>query len=826
MGVLNPNSTPYVHPNEPNLLNIHKAMEYRDGIPHLRVNLGSDNITITGDVNLVDTVNLSSSTLAALETITVSNTSFAITNFPTTSTVYQGTIPWATTITNWPALQYVNGVLYAVQSGTWSVGVSGSVSVSNFTSTVNVASLPAVSGTVAISSLPAITGTVVVSNFTSTVRVDNIPTSITVTNFTSTVNISSMPAISGTVAISSLPAITGTVVVSGSVTMTNFTSTVNISSMPAVTGTVVVSNFTSTVRVDNFPTSVTVTNFTSTVFVSNTLTISNTSFAITNFPTTSTVYQGTTPWVVTGTVRVQAGDDDIGTEVSYVRADNNTQMDLSGRLRISYSGQQWWFVPMIDKDGDLRYGEYNTGTNSTCTFVQNLASVYLTSGTADNGQATRYSRRRHKLRPGVSHQWFCSLNFDGIQPNVAKRAGMFTNFNGYFFEVSDDLYAVTRRRLTDGTLVETRVKRDEFSHDRLDGTGVVNPSGFNWLATTSSNLTAASTTTVVAISTSTGNYAYQVTYTHDGTADDRFTVGDKVVVTGMTPTTMNNTPIITALTTNTVRLAYALNPGTFSSMSSGMISKNGFTRHHTLFMDFNGSRSGHVRFCIMGPLGPETLHVFDFSDDLGTASTNAPALMERMDIVNTGPVDHLPSMTTGGSSFNIEAELELNPGFGVASAAVPITFNKNTQVGSEFAVIGVGLRTGEPYQRADLQVNKLQMVDLGNLNPQNSGIFQWRLVLNPTLIGAIPTPINAGKASRYWDYGQGITCSTGTGITLMAGYAQGTFIGDTKTALNFLNMGSNLTYTDADKVVLFVKLLVGGTDNSSVVATIDFTESL
>lgn len=175
MGVLNPNSTPYVHPNEPNLLNIHKAMEYRDGIPHLRVNLGSDNITITGDVNLVDTVNLSSSSLAALETVTISNTSFAVTNFPTTATVYQGTIPWVTTVTNWPAIQYVNGTLYAVQSGTWSVGVTGSV---------------------------------------------------------------------------------------------------------------------------------TVTNFTSTVFVSNTVTVSNTSFSVTNFPTTSTVYQGNTPWAITGTVNI------------------------------------------------------------------------------------------------------------------------------------------------------------------------------------------------------------------------------------------------------------------------------------------------------------------------------------------------------------------------------------------------------------------------------------------------------------------------------------------------------------------------------------------
>jgi hypothetical protein len=66
-----------------------------NGEPHLRVTLGSDTITITGNVNLLDTVSLTSSTLAALENISVQNTvSVTVSNFPTTSTVYQGTTPW------------------------------------------------------------------------------------------------------------------------------------------------------------------------------------------------------------------------------------------------------------------------------------------------------------------------------------------------------------------------------------------------------------------------------------------------------------------------------------------------------------------------------------------------------------------------------------------------------------------------------------------------------------------------------------------------------------------------------------------------------------
>ena len=90
------NSTAYEHPQESNLLNIHKTLQYNSsGQPVARVHV--DGITLEGDV-LVDTVSLSSSTLAALESINVQNTvSVVVSNFPTTSTVYQGTDPWRIT---------------------------------------------------------------------------------------------------------------------------------------------------------------------------------------------------------------------------------------------------------------------------------------------------------------------------------------------------------------------------------------------------------------------------------------------------------------------------------------------------------------------------------------------------------------------------------------------------------------------------------------------------------------------------------------------------------------------------------------------------------
>ena len=47
---------------DPNLNNLHHAMELVDEIPHVRVTLGTDTITISGDVNLVDTVKLNDGT--------------------------------------------------------------------------------------------------------------------------------------------------------------------------------------------------------------------------------------------------------------------------------------------------------------------------------------------------------------------------------------------------------------------------------------------------------------------------------------------------------------------------------------------------------------------------------------------------------------------------------------------------------------------------------------------------------------------------------------------------------------------------------------------
>ena len=142
------NSTNYEHPQESNLLNIHKVMQYNNtGQPVARVHV--DGITLEGDV-IVDTVSLSTSTLAALETINVIQSStpwivsgtVVVSNFPTTSTVYQGTDPWRITgtvaVSNFPTTAtvyqgtnpwHVDGNITATITGTVSAVIQGDISV-------------------------------------------------------------------------------------------------------------------------------------------------------------------------------------------------------------------------------------------------------------------------------------------------------------------------------------------------------------------------------------------------------------------------------------------------------------------------------------------------------------------------------------------------------------------------------------------------------------------------------------------------------------------------------------------------------------------------
>jgi hypothetical protein len=389
---LHPNSTDYVHSFEPNTNDLTMAMDYLpDGSPALRVlsNIQGD-ITITGDVTIPGTVTVSSTPEDPVHThITEVGTSgiLDVPYMPIGGTVGLSTSTLA-------ALESI-GVR---QEGTWtvSIGTNGQVVVSNFTSTVNIASLPAITGIVSINSLPAITGTVVVSNFTST------------------------------------------------------------------------------------------------VFVSNTLTISNTSFAVTNFPTTSTVFQGTSPWTITGTVvisslpEVEIKNDSgnpipvsgnitatiVGTVTSTVV---DGAADAFGRLRVSEAFTLGDYKHTYGIDPNFRDTLSNGGT---VTHITNQAAARLATTNNASSRAIHQTKMYHNYMPGKSQLIKSTINFYSATANVTKRTGYYDDLNGIYFEqTGTGELAFVIRTDTSGTASDARREiQSSWNKDRCDGTG---PSGFN-----------------------------------------------------------------------------------------------------------------------------------------------------------------------------------------------------------------------------------------------------------------------------------------------------------------------------------------------------------
>ena len=383
----------------------------------LPVTLGSENITITGNTFIVDTVNVASSPENPVHT--------HITEVGTSGLLNVAFLPVGGNIN-------VTNVVAVSQNGTWNVNVFGNVTANG---TVNIGNFPATQ---------TVNGSVYLSN--------------------------------GTIAVTQ----------SGS-------WNINISNTVAVSGTINIGN---TVQVN-----------------------------VINFPATQNVQL----------VGASANTPPL---VSFA---DTVQIDTTERLRTSVQGQQWWYVPSVDKDGDLRVQEKIQGANgANSVFIQNLASVRLSSGqyyssnTQLTGTVVRASRRRHKTRPGVSQEWIGIVNLDGLQTNVTKRIGLFTNYNGVFFEATGTtVNAVVRRRLTDGTLVEDKTPYTSWNKDSMNGTGA---SGYNWSNTQNiiANVTSVYTTTNVSISGD--GTVYQVTYQMPAGEETKIPVGKKVTLTGLTPT--------------------------------------------------------------------------------------------------------------------------------------------------------------------------------------------------------------------------------------------------------------------------------------------------
>ena len=73
--------------DNPLINNLHTSMELVDGIPHQRVTLGSDNITITGNVNVATEIRVNNTDLQSIPVRLTTTPNVNVNNWPATQTV-------------------------------------------------------------------------------------------------------------------------------------------------------------------------------------------------------------------------------------------------------------------------------------------------------------------------------------------------------------------------------------------------------------------------------------------------------------------------------------------------------------------------------------------------------------------------------------------------------------------------------------------------------------------------------------------------------------------------------------------------------------------
>jgi hypothetical protein len=498
------------------------------------------------------------------------------------------------------------------------------------------------------------------------------------------------------------------------------------------------------------------------------------------------------------------------------------QVDPLGRIRTAANTNQWWYQAAVDKDGDLRYAEQFVGLSAQSQFVPAIGNVTMTPGLSSTGSAIRQTRRYFKYRPGVGHQIFFTMNWSGYQTGVVKRMGQYDASDGMYFELSGSNFnVVVRRSLPDGTIIEDRTNSTNFSNDKLDGTG---PSQINMFspAVTAANLSAVSITQVQA----NVNYApvWNVVYDTNGVdLTSLYKVGTKVNIGG--DANYNGIVFLASISPTALTATYTYYPsGGLPVGRTITTSQTPWNMEWTYWMDYIGGRTSRVRFVIASPSqGAILLHTYSTGGTLGTQFISEPCSPLRYEIFNTQTQTSLPFLTLASEAVDVEAEVSLNPGFGTAYNSSGQAFLKTT--GNEYPLIGISLRPGEPYNRGDLQVQDIQILETGNNTAGNQPAYYYRLVLNPTITGST-TITNVGKASQGIVYSTTANQVTG-GITLFSGFfAGGASTTNVQQALNFLNLGTNVDLTKPDTIVLCATLLNAGQSNSTLYGAINFLEAL
>ena len=159
-------------------------------------------------------------------------------------------------------------------------------------------------------------------------------------------------------------------------------------------------------------------------------------------------------------------------------------IDRTSKNRLKVSSYETVFFNTFQYGKETDIWDERVSLGATSYHDPNRNAIVMQVGVTTGSSIIRQTRDVLRYIPGRQSQATFAVIIRSPIPGVTKRIGLFDESDGFFFE--DDGsgangYSCVIRSSTSGIVTETRVRRNDWNGDKLDGTG---PSGLTAVADT------------------------------------------------------------------------------------------------------------------------------------------------------------------------------------------------------------------------------------------------------------------------------------------------------------------------------------------------------
>jgi hypothetical protein len=151
------------------------------------------------------------------------------------------------------------------------------------------------------------------------------------------------------------------------------------------------------------------------------------------------------------------------------QADFRPSFTSQNRLKTSPYQTVFFNTFQYGKETDI-WDEEVTGTASA-VHNANASNITMSVGSTAGDKVVRQTRAVMRYIPGRTSTISFAIRLETPVEGVRRRFGIFDADNGAYFEDNGGVYSYVIRSKTSGSVVETRVLRDDWNGDKLDGNG-------------------------------------------------------------------------------------------------------------------------------------------------------------------------------------------------------------------------------------------------------------------------------------------------------------------------------------------------------------------